>query len=293
MHPTDGRAPLGLPDEYADLAWVDPQGPGCTTSYGGSSYWYCYENFSCDGSGYNNVSCSLDTTAGQWGCSCQVRGGKSTTATIPDSLVDVNDQYDACRLAGAVCLTELPTTAEDCDTWETSSKYGCDRQQSCATVHQSTYGEIAKGETTGVGCNADSVEGDTACWCYSSYSSFSVSVSADDSCGIAMDVCSGGLDQGSSAAAQCTRQSRQFGDDFCRSNSSCTQSATADGYSVELHRYLDVDCQVSAPGSWDCACSSDGQPYGASQPFLAATPEEACDLSAATCAEAMGEYNGL
>jgi hypothetical protein len=204
----EGWGGLKLIDPYADECVITDSFDRNTQPNGEEGMGYL--RFACSGGPELTALCMLEDD-GQWECDCFGDGGRTANSNM--SFEDVGwTESQACRLAGALCVTELPEEVaraqESCTLGApTINPDSCEHQADC--VRTTSVGDLEIEQTLENQATC-SWEGDDVARCsctglVGSTYGFSVSpVMSDASCGVATSLCNNGVDTGSLGAIECT-----------------------------------------------------------------------------------------
>lgn len=298
---------LPTPEGWDGLKLIDPYSDECviTETHDRNSEPYGeegdgYLKFSCGGGTEITTVCMLGDSringSRLWACYCSGGGGRTASSSV--SFEDTGlTETKACRIAGALCVTELPAEvarAQETCTPRSLTPYpdSCRREDDC--VRTVTLGDMVLEQTLENEANCSFYDGDVA-WCSclgvlpSGYR-FSVSPAmTDESCDVAANLCDDGVDAGTLGVIECALDPQLSSSDelWCDEIYECVQPALVDGRAVEfLGPQLRGRCDHDTPSdSWECSCGGEELPTSLSAPDAAT----ACQLNLQRCLELLSD----
>ncbi len=291
---------LPTPEGWDGLKLIDPYSDECviydkvdrnSEPYGEEGS--CTLGFSCADGGGATAICTLQDDGvyeGRWDCAC-IGSGRTDRSTFVFEDVGLTE-IQACRLAGALCATEVPPemamAQESCGpTSSTIYMNSCEHQADC--VRAVTAGDVVLDQTLQNQASCSWYEGDLA-WCsctgvLSSVTRFSVSPAmTDESCDVATSLCNEGVEAGSLGAIECTLDPQLSSADelWCDEIYQCAQSAVVQGRNVEFGAQVRDHCYHYTPSDpWECSCGGGANPASISAPDATT----ACQLNLQRCLE--------
>lgn len=274
--PPEAVAPR-IPADLQNIAWQDPW--DCYPAFYDRRD-YCSLGFSCSGVDYGTANCSL--SGGTWYCDCSANRGYGSISFRQDSVLE----GEACRIAGALCISEWPEeqTGECYESNDQGLDY-CNASTYCSQELTSEFVSAKKSFQDYTNCNHSSIGGQdiVSCGCSnSSLGEFSVAWDPGSSCLEAQEACASGIDPDSFGDVECQWNSSSSDLTSCSNIDRCTQAATAGGNPVGLVSYQRTYCYFNGQSAWDCTCN-----YGNTTRYSADNAQEACEVAAVDCAEAL------
>jgi hypothetical protein len=270
MYPPGGQAPFGLPSEY-DFVWADVDSEQLLDSW--------YDETQCART-YDRGEGDLGFTecdggeGSDWRCRCYEGADTYDWIEIPAYFVDTSvNNGEACRLATAVCLTELPPANPNCydsGEWGGYSAQSCTRDDRCDYHHSTPNGDIVKSVLMPfVDCSSFDEPGYR---CLGRYiAGFDIVGVIDavpgrtfhETCDVGYQVFFHGVDPGTEGPQSCepvsapTVEVTGGNEHSCDAAYECRRPAATNGEAIELvYPYKTVGCYRSAD-EWRCWCSDE------------------------------------
>jgi hypothetical protein len=275
LNPPDGQIALALSSQYADVDWFDVDRGMVLDSYNDAAN--CTKVYDAGANDFGFVEC--DRAGEDWFCQCYSAPDDYDWIVLPSHFVDTSaNTGEACRLAVAISLTELPPAEAQCydsGVWGGFSAQQCVRDDRCEYNHASAHGDIVESVLMPfVECSAyedDYPLGQPSYYCNgTNITGFDLAGRLDaelgrttqNACDVGYQVFFHGVDPGSEGEQSCeplgspTVEVIDGQELYCDARYRCSTPATAFNEPVALvYPLRDVSCYRSL-GEWKCRCDA-------------------------------------